>query len=81
MREEILKAIGEVQRDTVLPGRFVFVQYARFERVGFNKLKLLAFIENSSRGALVRTITSQAIKDYEKENGNLVNLALKALKE
>lgn len=81
MEGKIKKAIEEVQRDTLLPNRFLFVQYTRFERVNYNKLKLLAFVENQSCGALLRDLTTEAIKNYEKKNGSLVKLAREALKD
>ncbi|SCG86932.1 hypothetical protein [Methanobacterium congolense] len=81
MEEEIKKAINELERDTALPGRFNFVHRAYFERIAYNKLKLLAFVEKSSRAALIRDLTSRGIREYEKEHGNLVELAREALKK
>jgi hypothetical protein len=81
VEEEIKKAINELERDRILPGRFNFVHRAYFERVVYNKLKLLAFVEKSSRTALIRDLTSRAIREYEKEHGNLVELARETLKK
>jgi len=81
VEEEIKKAINELERDTILPGRFNFVHRAYFERVEYNKLKLLAFVKKSSRAALIRDLTSKGIEEYEREHGKLIELAREALKK
>lgn len=52
--EDVMNSIKEVYRETLGSKRCNFVQYVHLTRADFNKLNLLAFVENQSRLAISR---------------------------
>ena len=68
-------SIREVYRETLGSKRCNFVQYVHLTRADYNKLKLLAFVENQSRASISRNAIVAALREYEAENGNIVKLA------
>lgn len=73
--EDVMNSIREVYRETLGSKRCNFVQYVHLTRADYNKLKLLAFVENQSRAAISRNAIVAALREYEAENGNIVKLA------
>lgn len=71
----MMNSIREVYRETLGSKRCNFVQYVHLTRADYNKLKLLAFVENQSRAAISRNAIVAALREYEAENGNIVKLA------
>lgn len=71
----MMNSIREVYRETLGSKRCNFVQYVHLTRADYNKLKLLAFVENQSRASISRNAIVAALREYEAENGNIVKLA------
>lgn len=79
--KDVEKSISEVYRETLGSKRCNFVQYVHLTRADYNKLKLLAFVENQSRAAISRNAIVVALQEYEAQNGRIVELAEEAVQD
>ena len=79
--EDVMNSIRDVYRETLGAKRCNFVQYVHLTRADYNKLKLLAFVENQSRASISRNAIVTALQEYEAQNGRIVELAEEAVQD
>ncbi|RJS48481.1 MAG: hypothetical protein CIT03_07840 [Methanobacterium sp.] len=73
--EDVINILNELEKETINPDKKIFHQHVYLDKKTAIKLLLLAFLEKNNKSGLSRAAILQYIKEYEKENGNIISKA------
>lgn len=73
--KDVINILNELEKETIKPEKKIFHQHVYLDKKTSTKLLLLAFLEKNNKSSLSRAAILQYIKEYEKENGNIISNA------